>query len=308
MAKSKRWGKPCADKRNWSEYNEHLVIRGEFYLSLDFLAKWDSELLKMNTDKRGRRYQYPLLFIQWIAAIHVIFSLPYRQMEGFLRKLSQFVNKDLGADYTTLFRRISAFELPLIDTIEQSRGDVIVAIDSTGIKVTNRGEWMREKWRIHRGWIKVHAVIDRKTKEILALEITDESVQDEATCIPLVDAARDALPSGHICEILGDGAYDRNEIFNDLEKREITSTIKVRSNASRQSHGSPYRAECVRERQDFGYEKWSKDHNYGSRWAIEGVFSAMKRIFGETVRATSTAGMFHEIKLKFSLYNALINC
>ena len=34
---------------------------------------------------------------------------------------------------------------------------------------------MREKWRIHRGWIKVHAVIDRKTREILALDLTDES-------------------------------------------------------------------------------------------------------------------------------------
>ena len=74
---------------------------------------------------------------------------------------------------------------------------------------------------------------------------------------PLVDAAQDALPSGNICEILGDGAYDRNEIFNKLEDRGITSTIKVRSNASRQSHGSPYRAECVRERQDSGYEQLS---------------------------------------------------
>ena len=109
-------------------------------------------------------------------------------MEGFLRKLSLFVNKNLGVDYTILFRRIRTFELPLIDTIEQAKGAAVVAIDCTGIKVTNRGEWMREKWRIHRGWIKVHAIIDRETKEILSLEITNESVQDEAICIPLVDA------------------------------------------------------------------------------------------------------------------------
>ena len=74
MAQYKRWGKPYEDKRNWSEYNEKLVLRGEFYLSLEFLAKWDSELLKMNINKRGRQYQYPLQFIQWGAAIHVIFS------------------------------------------------------------------------------------------------------------------------------------------------------------------------------------------------------------------------------------------
>jgi len=30
-------------------------------------------------------------------------------------------------------------------------GDLIVAIDSTGMKVTNRGEWIRHKWKTHRG-------------------------------------------------------------------------------------------------------------------------------------------------------------
>ena len=36
--------------------------------------------------------------------------------------------------------------------------------------------------------------------------------------------------------------------------------------------------------------------------------SSMKRIFGESVKATSINGMFHELPLKFSLYNILINC
>ena len=26
-------------------------------------------------------------------------------------------------------------------------GDLVVTVDSTGLKVTNRGEWMREKWK-----------------------------------------------------------------------------------------------------------------------------------------------------------------
>jgi len=70
-------------------------------------------------------------------------------MEDFLRKLSPFAHQDLAADYTTLFRWIRQFEPPLCDTIRQSGGDVVVAIDSSGIKVTNPGEWMRESWQIH---------------------------------------------------------------------------------------------------------------------------------------------------------------
>jgi len=308
MAKNERWGKPFVDNRDWPKYNEHLVQRGEFYLSLEFITGWNTELSRMNSHKRGRRYLYPVQFIQWVAAVYVLFSMPYRQMEGFLRKLSPFVHQDLAADYTTLFRRIRMFELPLSDTIKQTGGDVVVAIDSTGIKVTNRGEWMREKWRIHRGWIKVHVVIDRKSKEILSMDVTDETIQDEACCIALIDSAQDSIPSGTIGKVLGDGAYDHLSIFNKLEKRHISSSIKIRSNASRRSHGSPYRAECVREFLDSGYQDWSQRHNYGSRWSIEGVFSSMKRIFGESVKATSIEGMFHELRLKFSMYNLLINC
>ena len=33
--------------------------------------------------------------------------------------------------------------------------DAVVAVDSTGIKVTNRGDWMREKHgKQRRGWLK----------------------------------------------------------------------------------------------------------------------------------------------------------
>ncbi|MEM2259201.1 MAG: IS5/IS1182 family transposase, partial [Candidatus Thermoplasmatota archaeon] len=35
-------------ERNWKEYNEQLVRRGEFYISLDFMETWDEELEEMN--------------------------------------------------------------------------------------------------------------------------------------------------------------------------------------------------------------------------------------------------------------------
>lgn len=39
--RGERWGKKYVDKRDWREYNERLVRRGELYLSLDFLERWD---------------------------------------------------------------------------------------------------------------------------------------------------------------------------------------------------------------------------------------------------------------------------
>ena len=130
----------------------------------------------MNTGKRGRPYQYPEPFIEWMACIHIFLQMPYRQMEGFTRKLAAFIPSLTAADYTTLFRRIQCLDLSLKVMSKILAEDVIIAIDSTGIKVTNRGEWMREKWKVRRGWIKVHAMIDVETNQILGLEVTDESV------------------------------------------------------------------------------------------------------------------------------------
>jgi len=35
--KKQRWGEKYIDKRNWKEYNEKLVARGEAYISLDLI-------------------------------------------------------------------------------------------------------------------------------------------------------------------------------------------------------------------------------------------------------------------------------
>jgi hypothetical protein len=46
----------------------------------------------------------------------------------------------------------------------------------------------------------------------------------------------------------------------------------------------------------YGYDKWKRLNRYGRRWAAESVISAIKRIFGETVRANSIEGMFCEVR------------
>ena len=42
--------------------------------------------------------------------------------------------------------------------------DAMIAIDSTGIKVADRGGWMRQKRNMRRGFLKIHAAADVKTK------------------------------------------------------------------------------------------------------------------------------------------------
>ena len=77
-------------------------------------------------------------------------------------------------DYTTISRRINRLDIK-IDKYKQKEKDnyiIIVAIDSTGIKITNRGEWMRDKWNIkrRRGYLKIHLAVDVKSKRILSVK------------------------------------------------------------------------------------------------------------------------------------------
>ena len=284
------------DNRNWAIYNEKLVRRGEFYLSLEFLDSWDKELKKMNREKRGRPFEYPETFIHFSALWYHFFHLPYRQLEGALRRLEKFVPKLKAADYSTLWHRITKLDIGL----STSDKEVIVAVDSTGIKVTNRGEWIRRKWwrKERRGWIKVHIAVDVETKELLAIEVTDERITDHEMLEPLLEDI-------NIKDALLDCAYDTEDTFKFFKRKGVDPPgIKIRKNASRK--GLSDRAFAVCEFQNLGYDSWKEKHGYGRRWAAEGFFSAVKRCFGETVRATSVEGMFREVEKKFLFYNMML--
>ncbi len=224
-----------------------------------------------------------------------------------MRKLSDSIPEVKPTDYTNIWIRGTQLKLDLSETISSSDEPVVIAVDSTGIKVTNRGEWMREKWKIHRGWIKVHLAVDVKTKEIVAIEVTDERVSDGSKFNSLIDQAEENLSGRKIEEVLSDGEYDRREIFNHLQEKGIQPVIKTRSNASTKARGSPARAKAVREVKYLGYQDWKQKYSYGRRWAAETAFSAVIRISGEHVAATKTENMMQEVTLKFAFYNMIMH-
>jgi len=301
------WDKKRKYKRDWSEYNEHLVRRGEVCLSMDFLDRWYEELHEMNMGKKGRPFTYPDTFIRFAGALYHFFSLPYRQLEGVFRQLSRHVHPLKAADYTTLYRRITSIKMNLKGLIGTDDEDVVIAVDSTGIKVTNRGEWIRKKWKVHRGWIKVHVAVNVDSGEILSVRVTSEKVGDSRVFEDLIEDADENLGDRRIRRVYADGAYDTRSAFNILERKKIEPGIKIRKNASTRSRGSPYRAKHVREYKKKGYENWRDEIEYGKRWRVESTFSAIKRIFGETVRAHDEEKMYREVETIFLLYNLLLN-
>ena len=284
------------DNRDWPEYNAQLVRRGEFYLDLNCVKNWSWELREMNRNKTGAPYKYPDSFMTFASIIYSFCRMPYRQLEGFIRKLSTYEPGLVAADYTTLHKRISKQDLG----IKIPEKDAVVAVDSTGIKVTNRGDWMREKHgKRRRGWLKVHVAVDVESKRLLSMEVTEEDTSDSEVLRPLLEDV-------NIEEGLMDGAYDTNDAFEFMKSKGVDCPgIKIRENAVVGKWESA-RSTAVLEFKKMGYKGWKQMHQYGRRWAAEGFFSSIKRIFGETVRASSPEGMVAEIKRAFILYDILM--
>jgi hypothetical protein len=289
-------------KRDWKRINEALVRRGELLLDLDFVKGWEDELEAMNRGKEGALFRYPDSFIRLLLFMRVYLHLPYRQLEGLTRALSKYVKGLKAPDHSSIQWRAEMLPIKLDSALAKSSEDVIIALDASGIKVSNRGDWMRRKWKVKRGYLKIHIAVDVKRKKILALEVTDEKVGDGRMLQPLVEEASEKVK---IAKALGDGSYDSKKNFSYLAEKEIEPAIEVRQNSSRKARGCmPRKMVVVEYLHD--PKGWKRKHGYGQRWMAETVFSSYKRTFGECVSAKKMENMVGELILKANLYNTFI--
>ena len=280
---------------DWPSYNESLVRRGQVLLDFDVLDEWDHELSQMNEGKVGEPYDYPDSFMQLLGYMRAYFHLPYRQTQGVV--IAHASKKVPGIpDYSTISRRINKLEIKIN---ERLGNDIVIALDSTGIKVANRGEWIRHKWHVRKGYLKIHVAVDIKRKKILSLEVTSEEVHDGRILKKLVDNASE---NNNLKGILADGMYDSNNNFRYLSKNHIKPGIKTRSNSKVKSTNCHARNMSV-VKQQANLKRWKRSVSYGHRWMAETVFSSIKRMFGEHVTARKFSNMVKEIFLKATLYN-----
>jgi len=283
---------------DWPGYNEALVRRGEILLDLGLLQSWGEELEEMNRDREGGRYHYLHTLISLQGFIRACFLIPYRQLEGFTLALSRWEPRLRAPDYSTTCRRVNRLE-PMLEPRLDPEEPVTIAVDASGIKVADRGEWIQRRWKRRRGFLKIHIAVDIKTKQIAAMEITDEGTGDGRMLKPLVEQAQRHC---RVVKALADGAYDSRENFAFLAEKGIEAAIKVRKNSSRCARGCQARKQAVLEYLSDA-ESWKRRVGYGLRWMAETAFSSFKRLFGEHVMARRLPNMIREMLLKASLYN-----
>ena len=279
--------------RRWEKYNESLVDRVEYLTDLSFIKDYDTLLEEKNSGKIGHPYKVPDALIMYLARLRSIFNVPFRSLEGILRSLA-IITGIKSISYSEIFRRIRRIK-PELNNINNKLDCII---DSTGYKITIRGDYLGHKWHKKRkGWLKLHVIISLKDVNVLSFTITDEHTHDSKAARKLLSKMKN-----NILRIFGDRGYDSKYIYNMFGYNAI---IPPRKNASTKSRGSSTRARIVRYIKKNSMEQWKENNSYGKRWLVEIYFSGLKRVMTEIIKAKKIEYIIQELALKVVNYNIM---
>ena len=127
---------------NWREYERALVQRGDItlWLSADTIAAWTPA----PAGRRGGQRKFSDHAIETALTLRLVFGLPLRQAEGFLRSVLSLMNVDLEApDHTTLSQRSQQLDVDL--HLAPVNEPIHLIVDSTGLRIVGEGEWAAVK-------------------------------------------------------------------------------------------------------------------------------------------------------------------
>jgi uncharacterized protein YggL (DUF469 family) len=289
--------------KNWKQYNESLVRRGDvpLWLEEDVIIGWEHE---NHETKVGSPYTYSDEAIRCLLSLRSVFHLTYRQTEGFGRSLVKLMDAQIKIpDYTSLQKRAAKMKISL--NVKLTNGPIDVVVDSTGLKVYGDGEWKARKHGVskRRTWRKLHVGIDPETGEIVAELLTENDQHDAGQVDDLLDQVEEP-----IAKFYGDGAYDQWKIYTALECAAIEPVIPPQKNAVIKRHGNSSqprlpRDEAIRAIKRTSRKAWKVKVGYNRRSLVETTMYRLKTIFGGKLKNRKLCNQRIESRLRCSILN-----
>ena len=287
---------------NWPEYDRALVERGDIilWISEDAISSWKPA----PTGLRGGQKKFSDHAIETALTLRLVFNLPLRQAEGFLRSVLSLMGVALEApDHTTLSRRSQSLNVDL----HRVAGDnpIHLIVDSTGLSIVGEGEWAAAKYggRGRRGWKKLHIGVDR-TGEIIAQTLTHGSADDARTAMDLIDGIEDDIAS-----FTADAAYDTLAIYDVSAARGVEVVVPPSKSATRsrqQRSRSGARDRTIMRVKEIGRRQWKKESGYHRQARVENTFFRYKSIVGGRLRARHSESQNAEAIIACNILNRMI--
>lgn len=292
---------------NWTEYNEALRRRGDLTIWFeDGVADLWSAPRRLT---RGGQARYSDLAIELCLTLRLVFGLPLRQTQGFVRSIARLTGASISAPcFTTLSRRGAVLKTG-ISNRSPTDEPVHLVVDSTGLKVFGAGEWLEEKHetrRQRRSWRKLHLGLDLLSGEILCADLTLESIGDP-TALPELLAQTDAP----VARFIADGAYDGASVSDLVEGRfgdQVMIIIPPPKNAVpsvNAAHDPTSRDRRIEANATQGRMGWQKSSGYNQRSRIEAQMGRWKTVIGPKLKARTLANQRTEAAIGVSILNRM---
>jgi hypothetical protein len=292
---------------NWSAYDGALRQRGSLtvWFTAEAVAAWEAE----PRATPGGQPRYSDLAITTALTLRAVFRLALRQTEGLIASILHLLGLDLAVpDHSTLSRRAETLELPR-PASRAGGAPVHLLVDSTGLKLCGRGEWLVEKHgtRTRRGWRKLHLGTDTDTGRIVASVLTDHDADDGAQTGPLLDQI-----DGPVASFTADGAFDRDDVYDAVATRyhDVAVIVPPRSSAvpSEAAETAPtQRDRHIEDIAQRGRISWQRASGYNSRALIEADISRWKRVIGDTLRSYTAERQATEVAIAADVLNRMLD-
>ena len=256
-------------------HNRNKYVHEGFIVLHSWLSQ---EWQPVQTGCKGRPEIYPENFIEFCSRLRFIHQLTFRELEGFLLALSNYLKLPRVAVYTTLWRRIVQKAEVKQHNFTNKKYKYLI-VDSTGMSQVKRSGYMAYKWKTRRSFTKIHFGINER-HEVVFFDVTTEKGGGDAKIALRNLKEISIFPK----KIFGDGGYDAIELFDFCYKNQIQTVIPIRKNAKPKILAQPLRyREFTLQQIDF--DLWRYFSDYGLRTAVERSFSAFKRRFGDACRS-----------------------
>jgi len=290
---------------NWPAYNKSLEQRGRLsiYICEDICETWydDGPL------QRGAQFKYSDQSIETLLLLKAVFKQGYRQVIGLTKNILEIMELDLQVpSYTQVCRRakhldIDAYKVP-------NRGELTLAIDSTGLKVFGEGEWKVRKhgYSKRRTWRKLHLGVDPSTGHIHCSIMTENDIDDGSQLEPLLEQVDQKVEV-----LMADGAYDHKKCWDLLEQGQIWGIIPPRKNAKlwpEEQSSKPkvnQRNKIIEQVNNTSLKEWKREMSYHQRSLSETAMFRFKTIFGEDLFSRCTNRQTTETKIKIKALNIM---
>jgi len=183
---------------------------------------------------------------------------------------------------------------------------VHLLVDSTGLKLCGAGEWLVEKHgtRTRRSWRKLHIGVEAGTGQIVAADLTTNDIDDGSQVGPLLDQVTSPIAS-----FTGDGAYDRDDVYDAVAERHPDAAVIVPPRAVPSDTASTAPTQRDRHLQQIaerGRMGWQKNSGYNRRALAEGAIGRYKRVIGDALRSHTHRRQVTEAAIAVNALNRML--